>query len=593
VALVATILASLACVVATPSPAAAVPVDAIYTGTVANTANGTSAPVTLRVASSGTNRSKVDITATVRANPNASQQLKVNCGAFGAVAVPAFTQTLSGTGGVPSAAPPTTPTISATGTLTWTNLPVVGNLNVGITVTATLTRDRGAMLGGTAQLTMPATCFPDLGVTLNITAMSDDPYAIHTRHDGATQNGTDLTHMIDRQPAGMPGAWERSPCMFLDVAVTNPATATPPTGLATWDVVVGGPPGARIKPGWEHGDPSGGNVRTTQLCITDQTPADSLIVVTFRPNGTFTEGRVVIWVNEFVNYVGRAQGDVHNTTFDEVRYDFQGVGEYVDAVALAGSGPKDFAVQSRLEAVPSAPVTVTTAVAALVNGDRVTVTLDAAGRVGWRVNGRPVRRFPTTLPSGGTLTNPTADHWRITWADNGTGPGTTTDTAMQVSLGRWAPKDHLNIDELRLGSGLSFGGGVAGMLGSPDRDGTNDLTPAWGGAPVSTDIDPNRPAYDQPIYTELGRSWLVTKPGTGHAQASLFDYLDPAHPDPGSYVNERFPVERPGVVDDGAREACLKAGVTAHPQLDFCTYDVEVTGARDIAAYYAEGWQPA
>jgi hypothetical protein len=593
VALLATVLASLATVVASPTPAGAVPVDAVFTGTVTNTANGTSAPVTLIVSSRGPNRSIVDIAATLRLNPNASQQLTVSCGAFGGVKVPAINQTLSGgSGGVPSASPVSTPTISASGTMTWAMVPVVGNLNVGITVTASLTADRGAMIGGTVRLGMPGTCFPDLGVTLSLTAMSDAPYAIRTRHDGTTLGGIDLTHMIDREPASASVPWERNPCMFLDAVVTDPA-AIPATGLATWEVLAGGPPGAHIKPGWSHGDPTG-DVRTTQLCITDQTPADSLIMVTFRPNGTFTEGQVTIWVNDNVAYVGRGQGDVHNTTFDEVRYDFQGVGEYVDAMADAGSGstPKDFMVQSRLEAVPSAPVTVTTAVAALVNGDRVTVSLDASGAVGWRVNGRPVRRFPARLPGGGTLASPTPDHWRITWADNGTGPGTTTDTTMQVSLARWTPKDHLNIDELRLGYGLGHGGEVAGMFGSPDRDGTNDLTPSWGGPPVSPVLDPNRPAYEQPLYTELGRSWLVTGAGSGDPQASMFDYLDPAHPDPGSYVDEKYPVERPGVVDREAREACVKAGVTAHPQLDFCTYDVEVTGARDIAAYYADGWLP-
>ena len=593
-ALLATVLGSLATVVAAPTPAGAVPVDAVFTGTVSNSANGTSAPITLRVSSRGTDRSIVDIAATLGTNTNPSAQLTVNCGAFGGIRVPALSQTLAGgSGGVPSASPVSSPKISAMGTMTWASVPVLGNINVDITIDATLTPDRGAMTGATADLKMPFNCFPDLGVRLNITAMSDDPYAIRTRHDGTTFGGIDLTHMIDREPNGTPVPWERMPCMFLDAVVTNPATATPANGLATWGVVSGSAPGAQIKAGWSNGDPTG-DVRTTQLCITDQTPADSLIVVTFRPNGTFTEGRVVIWVNESVAYVGRGQGDVHNTTFDEVRYDFQGVGEYVDAMAVAGGGSaaKDFTVQSRLEAVPSAPVTVTTAVAAQVNGDRVTASLDASGAVEWLVDGRPVGGFPTKLPGGGTLTNPKADHWRITWADNGTGPGTTTDTTMQVSLARWTPKDHLNIDELRLGYGLSHGAGVGGLFGSPDRDGTNDLTPSWGGPPVSPVLDPNRPAYDQPLYTELGRSWLVTKPGSGDPQASLFDYLDPNHPDPASYVDEKYPAERPGVVDRRARQVCIKAGVTAHPQLDFCTYDVEVTGAREIAAYYADGWHP-
>jgi hypothetical protein len=592
VALLATVLASLAVVVAAPTPASAVPVDTVFTGRVVNPANGTSAPVTFDVSSSGTDRKDVTIAATLGTNSTPSQQLSVNCGLFGGFAVPAFTQTLMGSGGVASAAPPTTPTINVTGSMTWANIPVFGNLNVGITVNATLTRDRGAMTGGTVQLGLPATCFPSLGATLNIVgAMSDDPYAIRTRHDGTTLNGTDLTHMIDRESSA--GAWERQPCMFLDAVATSPS-ATPATGLATWEVVSGSSSGARIKPGWEHGDPNGTNARTTRLCITDQTAADSLIVVTFRPNGTFTEGRVVIWVGNNVPYVGRAQGDVHNLTFDELRYDFQGVGEYVDAVALspAANGGKDFMVQSRLEAVPSAPVTVQTAVAALVNGDRVTISLDASGNAGVRVNGRAVRRFPASLPNGGTLTNPTADHWRINWADNGKEPGTTTGTTLQVSLARWAPKDHLNIDELKLGNGLGYGGGVEGLLGSPDGDGTNDLTPSWGGNPVSPDIDPAQPAYEQPLYAEFGRSWLVSKPGSGTPQDSMFDYTDPNHPDPGSYYDEKHPAGPADVVDDGARAACLEAGVTAHPQLDFCTYDVGVTGARDITRYYVDGWQP-
>ena len=275
VALLATVLASLATVVAAPTPAGAVPVDAVFDGTVWNTANGTSAPVTLVVSSRGTNRSIVDIAATLRLNTNTSQQLTVNCGAWGSIKVPAVTQALSGgTGGVPSASPVSTPAISASGTMTWGMVPVLGNINVGITIAATLTPDRGAMIGGTVHLNMPGNCFPDLGVTLSLTAMSDAPYAIRTRHDGTTLGGIDLTHMIDRQPATMTVPWERMPCMFLDAAVTNPATATPATGLATWEVVAGGPPGAQIKPGWSHGDPAGGDVRTTQLCITDQTPAD-------------------------------------------------------------------------------------------------------------------------------------------------------------------------------------------------------------------------------------------------------------------------------------------------------------------------------
>jgi hypothetical protein len=161
---------------------------------------------------------------------------------------------------------------------------------------------------------------------------------------------------------------------------------------------------------------------------------------------------------------------------------------------------------------------------------------------------------------------------------------------MQVSFNRWTPKDHLNIDELVLGPGLADGQ-VQGLLGIADRDPANDLTPSYGGAPVSPDIDPASPPFTQPLYREFGRSWLVdTTPGRSE---TLFDYLDPGHSDPSSYQEEKFPAERPGVVERKARTICQKAGVTEWPQIDFCTYDVEVTGAREIADYYKDGWRPA
>ncbi len=160
---------------------------------------------------------------------------------------------------------------------------------------------------------------------------------------------------------------------------------------------------------------------------------------------------------------------------------------------------------------------------------------------------------------------------------------------MQVSVARWTPKDHLNIDELVLGPGLQYGQ-VSGLLGSADRNPANDLTPSTGGPPVSAELDPSLPPYEQPLYRDFGRSWLLDTSG-GQLQTQ-FDYLDPRHPDPASYEDEKFPAERPGVVDGEARAACQKAKVTAYPQLDFCTYDVEVTGASEIARYYRDAWFP-
>jgi len=455
--------------------------------------------------------------------------------------------------------------------------------DLGVTVIGTLSANRTSFTGS-AIVTLPFGCG---AAALTFATGTDLGHHIRTGHDGTLDStGTiDLTHMIDRNPPGSTENGKR--CMYL---WADPLGGTPNPASAVWSIEGPAVAGARIEPGWSGGtpasEPSDGTSRPmrTRVCIDDTTPLDSTFRVAFAPDGGPVTGRIVLWVGTYRPYPGRAQGDVHNTTFDGLHYDFQGVGEYVDAVA--GDG-ESFAVQSRLETVPNAPVTVTTAVAARVDGDRVAAYLDAKGAVQWYLDGKPIA-VPAKLPSGGEITNPSADHWRVTW------PATskvTAGTSMQVSFARWTPKDHLNIDELLLGPALAVGQ-VRGLLGVADRDPLNDLTPSTGGDPVSAEIDPKLPAYVQPLYAAFGRSWLV-EPSTKGALGTLFDYLDPTHPDPGSYQNEAFPAERPEVVDRKARAVCQRAGVTVWPQIDFCTYDIEVTGAREIAAYYRDGWLPA
>jgi hypothetical protein len=571
--LLAAVVAALATVAGAP-PAGAVPVDGQFTGPITNLDNNSSTSATVVLATSAPDRNPVSATVTLGSG------LTVDC--FGSQAVPAGAITFTGTGGTPSAAP------SGARTLLLAGSTMAAGFTIPISITASISSSRTG-LSGLATLDLPLTC---ADATLRFTTVANAPYALRTGHDGRPDvNGVDITHVIDREPVGTPAPWER--CMYL--------WATPPAGTATpssasWSIEGPAPAGAHIRSGWASGDPGGAGPSPgpktplrTMVCITDTTPTDTTFTVAFTPEGASVQGRLLLWVGEFVSFTGRAQGDVHNTTFDELHYDFQGVGEYVDAVHDSG---KELAVQSRLEAVPNAPVTVTTAVAAQVNGDRVAAYLDpSSGSVDWYLDGSPLS-VPANLPAGGAITQPDADHWRVEWADNGQGPGVTTGTSMQVSLGRWAPKDHLNIDEIVLGPGLHDTTDVAGLLGSPDRDGSNDLTPSWGGVPVSPDIDASTPPHTQPLYKEFGQSWLVTQPGSGSRRASLFDYLDPGHPGPGSYTHEHYPAATPRVVERDARSICERAGVTAFPQIDFCTYDVGVTGAREIADYYRDGWHP-
>jgi hypothetical protein len=563
-------IGSLATVVVAP-PANAVPVDGVYSGTV--TRGGTSVPITVELSTKAPGRAAV--TALIDVAPGA----KILCWGEHDLAGSYFLTSTAG--GIPSAFAQTSSTIVFTGPA------VVDIWLVPFTAVGTVSADRSTF-SGTVTMTLPAGCGT---VAFTFSARSDIPYTIRTGHDGTSVGGIDLTHMIDREPPGTETPWER--CIFL-FATPPPGTAAPTS--AAWRITPGTtiglsvPAGVHLKSGWSGGDPgapgSAPNPLRTQVCITNLTPPDTTFMVTIDPapiSGAVA-GRVLLWVGTDVNYAGRAQGDVHYTTFDETHYDFQGVGEYVDAVA--GDG-KDFNVQSRSEPVPGAGVTVTTAIAARVNGDRIGLYLDGAGVPQWYLDGSPLS-VPAKLPSGGEITNPSPEHWRVTWPDTGSARGGTTGTTMQASFARWAPRDHLNIDELVLGPGLG-GGQVQGLLGVADGDPANDLTPSTGGSALSPDTDPALPPYAQPLYRDFARSWLVT---SGGRWESAFDHLDPGHPDAASYDDEKFPAEWPGVVDDQARTVCTKAGVTAWPQFDFCTYDVAVTGAREIAGYYRDGWIP-
>jgi hypothetical protein len=562
VLLVAALVASIF-TAATTSPAGAVPVDGLYSGTL--DLSGVTSPIDVTLSTTSGFRVPVTATATIGSG------ITISC--FGDHSI-ATTMTLSApVGGVPSVAAPGASTIPLNGSFT-----VLGQ-NVGVSVTATVSADR-TRLTGPVTVSLPLGCGTR---SLTLDARSDTPFHIRTGHDGQVVGGTDLTRMIDREdPATAPATWER--CMFLW------ATGASVPDRSTWSIESGAPAGAHIRSGWENGAPASAPsdgtpaALRTQVCITQDTPLDTTFTVQLADDSGVL-GRVLLWVGPFVDYVGRGQGDVHNTTFDQVNYDFQGVGEYVDAVAPANW--KDFTVQSRLESVPGMPVTVTTAVSALVNGDRVALYLNN-GKPEWYLDGSPLA-VPAQLPSGGEITRPTETHWRVTWPKTTTDPGATTGTTMQLSFNRWAPMDHLNIDELVLGPGLRDGQ-VSGLFGIADRDAANDLTPSWGGAPVSPVIDPASPPFAQPLYAEFGKSWLVDSKGS--PSGTLFDYLDKNHPDPGSYQDESYPEHRPEVVDRKARAVCQKAGVTQQPQLDFCTYDIGVTGAREIAAYYVDGWLP-
>jgi hypothetical protein len=81
-----------------------------------------------------------------------------------------------------------------------------------------------------------------------------------------------------------------------------------------------------------------------------------------------------------------SNGDPHLTTFDQVRYDFQAVGEFIDVRSASG----DLEVQTRQTAFEdSRTVSVITAVAAKVGATRVGVYMTPAGLSFIRTASRP------------------------------------------------------------------------------------------------------------------------------------------------------------------------------------------------------------
>ena len=262
------------------------------------------------------------------------------------------------------------------------------------------------------------------------------------------------------------------------------------------------------------------------------------------PAGPGCSGRVLLWVGNYTNYPGRAQGDVHNTTFDETHYDFQGVGEYVDAVAARRQGLR------RPEPA----------------GDRAQRA--GHGHDGGRGTGqrRPGRRLPRRLgkpqwyldgkPAGraGQAALGRHDHQPVAgplaWSrgpTRTTNPGATTGTTMQVSFARWTPKDHLNIDELVLGPGLQDGQVQRAARHRRPRPGQrpDPVDRRQPGVARHRSVDA-APSPSRCTGSSVGAGWS-TPPAV--ASETLFDYLDPGHPDPASYENEQFPSERPGVVE--------------------------------------------
>lgn len=252
-------------------------------------------------------------------------------------------------------------------------------------------------------------------------------------------------------------------------------------------------------------------------------------------------------------------GDPHMRSYDGLRFDFQGAGEFVL------SKGEHFEVQARMQ--PFAylrTISLGMAVAVRLHGDVVSLY---AGRPPRLV----VKGAPTALEVGGGVRLPGGAlvmrperFYRIT---------TPEGFVLEVS----PYGSHLN---LRLGLPRTWRS--VGLLGDLDENHDNDLRTATGR--VLT-----HPADFETLYKVFGAGWRVTP------ETSLFEYAEGESAD--SFWDPDFPdrPQRAGELDAEARRKaeaiCRKAGVTDPINLEDCILDVAVTGDEGFAEQAAG--QPA
>jgi len=253
-------------------------------------------------------------------------------------------------------------------------------------------------------------------------------------------------------------------------------------------------------------------------------------------------------------------GDPHLKTVDGYRYDFQAAGEF--HALVAGDG---FDLQSRLEMFrDSSDVSVITAAAMSVMGDRVGVYM-SSGQPEVHINGTITKvDAPVTLPNGGTVA-PDGDAIVVTWPD-----GSKVSVVPLQAGAAYGLHLIVNLAAARIGqTGGLLGPAPYGQLTA--RDGTKvDYGIPYSGSPAYTDL-----------YRTFGDSWRLS------TTDSLFDYTDKPYE---AFDLRQFPKEATSLAqlsaDDQAQGDAACADVHDPDLRDECIFDVGITGEAGIADSY-------
>lgn len=260
--------------------------------------------------------------------------------------------------------------------------------------------------------------------------------------------------------------------------------------------------------------------------------------------------------------VAVCDGDPHQRTFDGLRYDFHGVGEFV----LARSTTDSLQVQTRhsLPYPDGDYWTVVNAVAMNVAGDVVSVyQRELSGSI-IVVNGAPASLAAggMSLPNGGMLTVLSNGSVDVHWPDG--------SELVAVPIGVWGLNVSLSVIPSRAGH-------LTGLAGNFDANPANDLVTSTG---VILPVPPS--ASD--LYPTFANSWRITS-GT-----SLFTYAagesTATYTDLGAPYTTSPPPLSPAQTAY-ANAVCSSAGVADYTLLAECVYDVGSTGQPAFADGFA------